>query len=260
MKFEIKKGAFFKTSNILKNSKSLIFYILLVDIAFLIVFLFSSMAYGSFSKNLLNYQNLSLLFFSFIVYNLILILIYSLSKFFVLYLIKSSFSGKKLNFNRFCKFYLLNIIIFLILFILLLILSVIAQSMVEKISPFASLIVMILYALFSYVFVNISQILFNEGKKISSCLRMALKFFGKIRHYYGVIVVLILTVALIQLLSMPIVSRFDYTIFQGDLFSVFKLGNIYSKSFAVVGLIIIPYIAILFNRFYFYCIVKEKLL
>ena len=136
------------------------------------------------------------------------------------------------------------------------ILSLLAASVVEGIAPIVSIIILLIFTVIAYAFVNISHVLFYEGKNLMQSLQMAAKSLAKFSRYYGVYIAILAAFAIIFLVFSLFGNFLKGTFFQ-DYNALLQYGNIYAIMF-IHSLGIIFYIAILFNRFYFYNIVKEK--
>ena len=257
MKLEIKKGAFFNTLNLINNNKKSLFYIVVADVIFLAALFLLGQVFSAISFSVAATQTYKLLSLA-ALYYMALLFIYSFFKYIVLSFIKSSFAKSKLEFSRLWKFYLLNILVFLILFLAFFLLSLTAASIKQGIAPYISLLILLLFSVFAYAFANMSQILFYEGRSIGNSLQLGAKALTKIKHYYGVYLVIIAAFAIVYLLFSIFGNLLKITLFQ-DYASLLKYGDVYTIIFVhAVGIIL--YIAILFNRYYFYSIVKEKLL
>ncbi|MBI2134357.1 hypothetical protein HYU09_00055 [Candidatus Woesearchaeota archaeon] len=257
MKLEIKKGVLFSTlSSINKDKKSLL-YIVFIDALFLLSLfilgqVFNALSFSIGAQQLFKALSLAILYYA------ALIFIYSFFKYIVLHFIKSSLGKNKLEFNRLGKFYLLNIAIFVILFLVFFLLSLLAASIKAGIAPYSSLIILLLYSVFAYAFVNISHVVFYEGKNIGKSLQLGAGYLGKVNSYYGIYLVIAAAFAITFLLFSIFGNLLKITLFQ-DYNSLLRYGDIYTIVF-VHGVGIIFYLAIVFNRFYFYNIVKEKFL
>ncbi len=257
MKFEVKKGVFFNTLNTINNNKKSLFYIVVADAIFLAALFLLGQVFSAISFSVAATQTYKLLFLA-ALYYLALLFIYSFFKYLVLHFIKSSLGKNKLEFNRLGKFYLLNIFVFLILFLVFFLLSLLAASIKQGIAPYISLLILLLFSVFAYAFVNIIQVLFYEGKNMGKSLQLGAKALAKIKHYYGVYLIIIAAFIIIFLLFSIFGNFLKLTLFQ-DYNSLLRYGDIYTIVFVhAVGIIF--YLAIVFNRYYFYNIAKEKLL
>jgi len=258
MKFELKKSVFFQTLSKINKSKKSLFCTILIDILFLISLyilgrIISVVGYAALTRQ----QSTQLLVFV-IVYYLVLLFVYSLFKYIILHFVKSVFEKSKINFNILGKFYLLNIIIFVILFVVFFLLSLLASSIKESIAPFTSLLILLLYVVFSYACLNLSHTLFFEGKRLKGSLMLTIKFLGKFNKYYGVYLVILASFVVMYTLFSIFGNLLKVTVFQ-DYNALLQYGDTYTIVFVhAVGVIF--YIAILLNRFYFYSIVKETLI
>ncbi len=258
MKFEIKKGMFFNTLNLIQKNKNSLLYVVLLDIIFVIALLMLVKIFAKISNSAIASQQSFQLLALAIIYYLAILFVYSFFKYVVLHLIKSGFSKSKLEFKNLGNFFLLNITLFIILLLVFFALSLIASGIKEGISPFVSLIILLLYFIFAYAFVNLNHVLFSEGKSLTKSLQIALKNFGKLKIYYGVYAVILAAIAIIILVFSIFGNFLKYTFFQ-DYNALIQYGDAYTIIF-VHSLGIIFYLAILFNRFYFYNIVKEKII
>ena len=257
MKLEIKKKVFFSSLNAIRENKKSLLYIAAIDGLFFAALFILGQVFNAISY-IVSMQQIYILLFLAVFYYLALLFIYSFSKYIILYFIKSSFGKSKLEFGRLGKFYLLNITIFAILLSLFFLLSLLAASIKQGIAPYASLLILLLYSVFAYALVNITHVLFYEGKGLWRSLGSAAKYLGKFSRYYGVYMAILAAFAIVFLLFSIFGNLLKITLFQ-DYSSLLKYGDIYTIVFMhAVGVIF--YIAILFNRYYFYNIVKEKLL
>ena len=256
--FKITKGGFFNTLKLINKDKKSLFYVVLMDVIFLIALFILAQIFNIISQGALARQQIYQLLFLAVFYYLAALFIYSLFKYIILNFVKSVFENNKITFNRLGKFYLLNIIVFLILFLIFFILSLLAASVVEGIAPFVSIIILLLYTVIAYAFVNISHVLFIEGKNLIQSLQMAAKSLIKFNKYYGVYLVILASFVIVFLVFTLFGNALRGTFFQ-DYNSILQYGDIYTIVFIhTIGIIF--YIAILFNRFYFYNIVREKLM
>ena len=257
MKLEIKKKVFFRSLNAVRENKQPLFYIILIDVIFFAALFILGQVFNAISYSIAAAQAYKILSLA-ALYYAALLLIYSFFKYAVLHLIKSSFGKNSLDFGRLGKFYLLNIIIFVMLLLAFLLLSLLVLNIKQGIAPYASLLLLLLFSVFAYAFANISQILFYEGKSLGGSLGMAAKYFGRLDKYYGIYAVIIAAFAIIFLLFSIFGNLLKITLFQ-DYNSLLKYGDVYTIIFVHAAGIIF-YAAILFNRFYFYNIAREKLL
>ncbi|MBI2208642.1 hypothetical protein HYU50_04035 [Candidatus Woesearchaeota archaeon] len=257
MKLEIKKGVFFKSLNAIRENKKLLLYIVIIDVLFLAALFVLGQVFNAISR-IISMQQIYTLLLLAVFYYLALLFIYSFFKYIVLSFLKSAFGKNKIDFNRIGKFYFLNIIIFVILFLVFFLLSLLAASIKQGIAPYASLLILLLFSVFAYAFVNISHVFFSEGKGLAKSLQLGAKYLGKFSKYYGVYLTIMFAFAIIVLLFGIFGNLLKITLFQ-DYNSLLKYGDAYTIIF-VHAFLIILYLAILFNRYYFYNIAREKLL
>ena len=257
MKLEIKKRVFFNSLNAIRENKKSLLYIVIIDVIFFAALFVLGQVFNAISYSVSMQQTYMLLLLA-VFYYLALLFIYSFFKYIILYLIKSSFGKNKLEFDRLGKFYLLNIVIFVILSLVFFLLSLLAASIKQGIAPYASLLILLLFSVFAYALVNISQVLFSEGKGLGGSFGLAAKYLGRLNNYYGIYSVIVAVFAIIFSLFGIFGNLLKITLFQ-DYNSLLKYGDIYTIIFVhAVGIIL--YLAILFNRYYFYNIIKEKFL
>ncbi|MAH33202.1 hypothetical protein CL615_02310 [archaeon] len=258
LKNKFKESIFFDTFNSIKTDKKILSYVILIDVLFFVGLWIFGLIFNSFILTPASVGQVYYLLALVIIYYLGLLFIYSFFKYIILSFIKSVFSKNKLDFGRLGKFFLLNLVNFLILFFSFFILSLLAASVKEGIAPFIAIVILLAFFVFSYACVNISQVLFYEGKSLGNSLQMAAKNLGKVNKYYGVFLIILSALAVIALFFGTFGAVLKNTLFQ-DYNSLLRYGDIYTIIF-VHSVGIIFYIAILFNRFYFYNIVKKKFL
>ena len=257
MKLEIKKGVLFNTLGLINKDKKSLLYIIIIDVIFFAALFLLGQVFNAISYSIGAQQLFKALFIA-ASYYLSLLFIYSFFKYMVLHFIKSSFKKTSISFGRLAKFYLLNIVVFVILFLVFFLLSLLAASIKEGIAPYISLLILLIYSVFGYAFANISQVLFYEGKNMGKSLLLGMKSLAKIKHYYGVYLAIIAAFAVIYSLFTVFGNLLKVTLFQ-DYNSLLKYGDVYTIIFVhAVGIIF--YLVIVFNRYYFYNIVKENLL
>lgn len=257
MKLEIKKKVFFNSLNAIRENKKSLLYVILIDVIFFAALFILGQVLNAISYSI-SMQQAYILLLIVVFYYLALLFIYSFSKYIILYLIKSSFGKNKLEFDRLGRFYLLNIALFAVLFLAFFLLSLLAASIKQGIAPYVSLLLLLLFSVFAYAFANISQVLFYEGKGLGGSLGLAAKYLGRFDKYYGIYAVVVSAFAVIFLLFSIFGNLLKITLFQ-DYDSLLRYGDIYTIIFVhAVGIIF--YLAILFNRYYFYNIVREKIL
>lgn len=255
MKLEMKNGVFFDVLDRIKKNKKSFFYAILVDIGFFLSLYILGRIFNSISQNSLTIHQL---LFIAIIYYLLILFIYSFFKYTVLSFVKSVFEKNKINFDRLGKFYILNIVIFIIMFVMFFLLSLFAASVKQGAVSLTSLIILSLFVVIMYAFWNICQILFYQGKNLKESLLLGVAYLGKFKQYYGVYLVILAAIGVILVAFSIFGNLLKNTFFQ-DYNSLLQYGNTYTIIF-VHSIGIIFYLAILFNRFYFYGIVRDKFL
>jgi hypothetical protein len=258
MKFELKKGDFFKALNLVNRSRKSLLYAVIADLFFFAVLYFLGRISNTIGLGALENKEISKLLFMALVYYMLLLFVYSFFKYIVLHIIKSCFKQKRIDLNRLGKFYMMNILLFLELFLVFFLLSLLAASIREGIAPYVSLLILLLYSMAAYGFINLAQILFFEGKGLWESQIAAGKNIRKLGQYYGVYLVITAALLAIFLIFGLFGNALKVTLFQ-DYNSLLKFGDAYAITF-IHSLAAIFYIAVLFNRYYFYTIVKEKFL
>ena len=255
MKFEFRKGPFFGSVEKIKE-KEKVFYVVVTDIVFLFSLFILARIFNLISFNAA-VQNISKALFLSLLYYLVLLFLYSLSKYIVLSMIKSTFGKHRLNFSNLGKFYLLNVIIFLVLFGVFFGFGLLAASVKQGLAPYTSLFILVIYSLASYVFLNASQVLFFKNGNIGKSLGNGASFLVNVKKYYGVFLTIAAAFGVAVLLFSVFGSALRNTFFQ-DYGALLRYGDTYTIIFVhVIGIVF--YLAILFNRFYFYSILKQKL-
>ena len=253
MRIGVKSGPFLDTIKIAMGKK--FFYAIVADMAFFasLFILANLLAAASYASS----QSVLKLFLLSLVYYTALLFIYSFFKYLALFLARSSFEKYRLDFERLGKFFFLNVCIFIILFIVFFMLSFLAANIKEGVVPFAALAILFLYAIIAYPWLNMVHVFFYEGKNMLESLKHGALSLKKIRDYYGAYLVIASAILLILALFGIFGNALKGTVFQ-NYSSLLKYGDMYTIIFVhATGVIV--YLAILFNRFYFYRIVKEKL-
>jgi len=255
LKDKFSKAIFIDTLKRINKERKLFFYVVLMDIFFLASLFVLRMFFDNLNLIPTNKQQAFYFLFLGIAYNLLFIFAYSFFKHIILSFIKSTFKKSELNFERLTKFFMLNIAIFIILFFVFLLLGLFASGIKEGAAPWITLVILFAYFALAYVFVNISHVLFFEKNNIKESLSNALKYLKSFKSYYGVYLSISFAFLVVILLFSIFGNILKFTLFQ-DYSSLLKYGNIYEIVFVnAVGIIF--YIAILFNRFYFYNLVKK---
>ncbi|MBL7056380.1 hypothetical protein ISS07_05690 [Candidatus Woesearchaeota archaeon] len=257
MKFEIKKEVFSGTLTAVKENKKQFFYVFLLDVFFVLsLYVLGIILSGVASKTLT--KNPTIIIFLILLYYALIILVHSFFKYWILDLVKSAYTKTKINLNKVGGFYLLNLSLFGILFVISLVAGLFTAGLREAVSPFISLFVFAFFLLFSYLYWNISQVLFFEGKTTKESLTISFSSLKNFKSYYGIFLVILVAVGIIASLFGVFGNILKSTLFQ-DYGSLLRYGDVYTILF-VHSMGIIFYLAILFNRFYFYNIVRKSFL
>lgn len=165
----LKKTSFWKAKEQIGKNKKKSLYIFCFDALFFVVLFFLSRittqlmprSYESYNQNLVVILLFVLSYFIF------LILFYSLTKYFVLLIIKSIKGKARFILKEYYRFALLNVVSGLILFVVFGVLSLIVNSTVrsESISS-VSIVFLVLVGLIYYFYINIVHVLFILNNKI----------------------------------------------------------------------------------------------
>lgn len=251
MELKAVKGPFLDSVKAVRGKKSL--YAIAADMAFFAALFALAGLFAAASQ--ISSQSTPKLFFLSIIYYLALLFTYSFFKFLALFLVKSSFEKHRLNFSRLGKFYLLNFSIFIILFLIFFMLSFLAANIKEAAAPYISIIILFLFIAASYPWLNMAHVFFYEGKGIFESLKHGIISLKRIKNYYGTYLVIAAAFLLITAMFGIFGNALKNTVFQ-DYSTLLKYGDIYTIIFVhATGIIV--YLAILFNRFYFYRIVQK---
>ncbi|MDO8741190.1 MAG: hypothetical protein Q7J54_06490 [Candidatus Woesearchaeota archaeon] len=252
MKFSIKKTLFLEVFRKIKPAPSLFFYMLLFDAMFLLSIYSANKIVGVFSEGRIILPIYALAYM--LLYFLIFAALYSFFKYSILHFIKSMFEKSDLNFGRFGKFYLINIIIFFVFGAIFFILSAIIPFLiVESYQKLVLRIALILFLFFAYSFLNICHSYFASGKNPVSA---ALSFtFKKIPSYIPVFLGSVLFLLAYFIIYAIIGLIMKYTLFSKPV--PMSYNTIYNAAFSIVTIVIF-YLINAFNRVYFYLIVKSK--
>ncbi len=259
---EFKDSYFTKTLKLIKSNPRNILNIVLFDILFLAaVIIFYGLVGSLLSKPspaisttvLITYLALALLYYP------ILILIYSFFKYIVLDSITSLFKKTSLNFGRLKKFSMLNLSIFVVFFITFLVLNgVFLMGAKEGYTPYIFLAINTPLFLLTYIIINISHTLFSEYEKsgIKETIKKTFSIIAKVRSYIGIFLMDAAVIFIYFVVFYLIGVMLKATALQ-DYAAQVKYSNIYTLIFAILTSIFF-YLVIVFNRIYFYNIIKSK--
>lgn len=256
---KIKRSYFAKTFNLFKKNKDSMFMILIFDIWFLATIAISAKIAEFLGKSLFKqplqfYSATPLIIFA-VGYYIILVLIYSFFKYFVLNYVKRMFIKVKTDIKRFRSFFLLNLIIAITLFVIFIALNgVLLLNVKREVAPYIFLLILVPFAFFFYAIINIAHSLFINLINTKDVLRKTIKItFTNIKSYAGIylssIIIFSIYYFIYYIVALALKNTSSYIVYY----------SIYLKIFIVLTGIIL-YIMIFFNRVYFYLIIKEKFL
>lgn len=251
---KLKKTQFWKTLELIKRNKKKSFYIFCFDALFLIVLLLLNVLvlqrmpepYELYGKD----PGIMLLFV--LSYFAFLLLFYSLTKYFVLLVIKSVEGKARFSAKNYFRFVLLNLIISIIFFIILAILSMILTWTVKQENlGVVGAVWFIMLGLFSYLFFNISHVLFVLGNKVWESIGKSFAIiFKRGRIYFPVllnIMIILLVYFIFTLLFTLIVKNIYYN----------RIAAIIIQFLYNVISILLFYVLLFFNRMQLFEAVKK---
>ncbi|MBW2980769.1 hypothetical protein KY360_05115 [Candidatus Woesearchaeota archaeon] len=247
---QMKKGIFFDAFELIKKNPKLYLLMLLVDACFLLAGFLVGKAANFLVPSLLGSKNFFLALIVVLLYILLLILIYSFTKYYALHLVKSLLNKINLSLARIKKFYLLNVISIAILFVIVFAVSGIFKAGVKEayVLGVSRTVILILF-LFVFAFISIAHSLFALGFNVKAVLRNTFRLtFTRLNKYYGVLVVNSTILVLYTLIYYAVAKLLDLPL---DL----DVGR-YNSLFVGMGFVLL-YLLQAYNRIYFYLIVKR---
>ncbi|MBL7054595.1 hypothetical protein ISS05_02470 [Candidatus Woesearchaeota archaeon] len=257
-----KDSYFVKTLKLTKKEPKTVFYIILLDLLFLAaISIFYKLVEFFFLKTPpeISTATTTLYLIVTLAYYLILILIYSFFKYSVLNSISSMFKKTKLSFIHMKKFYLLNLSIFAVFMVAFLLLNgTVLTGTKEEYRAYIFLITNLPLLLVFYTFMNISHTIFSESKNsgIKETVKKTFTEISKIKNYLGVFLTNTALIIVYFTMFYFIGLILKYTLFK-SYSAAAQYNNTYSIIFTVITTIFF-YSVILFNRIYFYSIIKNK--
>ena len=251
----MKKGLLKREFKIFKDNPKKIGHILLLDIVIIAAFLLLGMLFGGIFPEDVNAYVQASSFNAFIgfsaslIYFVIMLVLYSLAKVYILKIIKSMFEKTRINAKNTLQLFIINLVvaaILTILFFALLYISTISARAEAVVA--LSLIFLVLYLFFSIAFVQAAHSMFLYEDKAQEIFRKAAKFaFLKIRKYImvyaydlGLIIIAGIALTLLSFLLRFLVPQ-----------------PYYIQLFNIVSLILILMIGT-FNRICFFMVVNKK--
>ncbi len=249
--------------SMLMESKMSLLYILIIDIAFVIAAFyfrrFVELLAPSLSPEAL-VANFTLALYGLaliVVYYLLVLLLYSFAKFFILTLIKGMKSPDPVQFERFLPFYGLNVMLMGIFFAIMLSIAYIFAALKQPYEIAGFMFLVIPYLLMLFVVLNLSHSMFfarNEGawKSISSGFKFA---FGSMKKYGFVIgwnVVFALIFVIVLFIPGLLIRSFAES--PALYASMYEYFTMFTSAFSMVMI----YVMALFSRTAFYLIAEAK--
>jgi hypothetical protein len=247
---QMKKGIFYEAFDLVKKKPKLYFLILLMDVVFLSVSFLLSQLGNMAVTPFVSSENLVFLNAFLPGYLLLIILLYSFTKYTAIHFVSNMLKKVKINFKKIGWFYLLNIIIITFAFVtLMLLIAILKGGVKEQYLTWGSRIGVAIWFFFVYALVSVAQSLFVLGSSFKDSLKNCFVItFSKINKYYGVYVIS-LGIVFAYLL---IYYALGYTI--GNLLTLNAMR--YNISFLILSTVLIYGLAA-YNRIYFYLITKS---
>ncbi len=248
---------------LLKSNKSSLLYIFFVDAAFVVAVLFfrrfiELLAPSLTPEALVASTSLALYGLALVVvYYLLVLLLYSLAKFFIMSLIKGMKSSEGLQFERFFSFYGLNVVLMGIFFLIMLSLAYIFAALKQPYEIAGFLVLVIPYLLMLFIVLNSAHSMFfakgkSAWKSISSGFSFAFGSFRKYAYVLGWNVVFgLVFVAVLLIPGMLIRSFADNPALYASSYKVFTMLTSVLSTFVL-------YCMAVFSRIGFYLAVEAK--
>ncbi len=255
----IKKKVFYETKElIIRNPKS-IFKILVFDMLFFLclqLILFVANSVIRFQNNLAD-STMALVLYGlfFLAYITVFCLIYSFFKFLVLKEVKLFFTKRNLGFDRLKSFYFMNLAFFVSFLVVLFLIAWISESSVqENMLTFVLKIIFLILIISGYFFISVTHSLFAEISKMKGVLKKSFRLVFKVNKYYGVIVTSVLWFVFYYLIMYALYKTIGQSMASNLAVEQYNAFTIVMSILTVV----IFYFLILFNRIYFYGIVRRE--
>ena len=248
---------------LLKPNKSALAYMLFVDAAFVMAAFFFRRFVELIAPSLTPealVANATLALYGLalvVVYYLLVLLLYSLAKFFVMHLIKGMKSSEGLQFDRFFPFYGLNVMLTGIFFLIMLSLAYIFAALKQPYEVAGFLVLVVPYLLVLFVVLNSAHSMFFAKRKVAwGSIVSAFKFaFNSMRQYgfvlgwnavFGAVFVIVLFVP-----GMLIRSFADNPALYASSYKAFSVATSTLSTFVL-------YCMAIFSRVGFYLAVEAK--
>ncbi|MFC1705094.1 hypothetical protein ACFLZ6_02070 [Nanoarchaeota archaeon] len=245
-----KKGTFSEAFNSVKKNPKQFFFSVLMDLCFLLAALLLGWIGNKITPFLIRSNDMTAMIISMFIYALLLVLIYSFTKYIALYFVKNIFKKVKFTLSKIENFYLVNIIGVVILLVAAALLSsIVLGGLRQSFIEWASKILITFAILFIVVLIGFAHSLFALGFNLKDVLKKAFSLtFSKLNKYYGIFV--------FNIGSFLVYSGIYYGL--AKVLEVFFTLNIsrFNTLFSALGVLLFHFFQA-FNRVYFYIIAKR---
>ena len=186
----LKKGIFLEAFNLIKKKPKLYLFMLLMDVCFILGILLIGKMGNLAVQHLLRMNPIDVLISMFF-YILLMMVVYSFTKFFALHFVKNMLKKTGLKLSQVGMFFLLNMVCIAFVLALFLVLnSIILASVKEAYVRSAARFILFVLSLFTFAFISIAHSLFALGLSFKDVLKKCFKLtFNRINAYYGVFAV-----------------------------------------------------------------------
>lgn len=233
------KTSFWRTKELISKNLKKSFYVFCLDMVFFIVLLLlnSLVLQRMPQPNQLYWQNPALIFIFAAAYLMFLLFFYSLIKYIVLLIIRSTYEEAEYISKNYFRFVFLNLILIGIAFLISVVISSILHLAVRQESiRLASIVVLAFLSLFFYLLFNIAQISFVIERRIWCSIKRSFAAIFKGNLYFPIIVNVIFF-----LLVYFIIGMFVVFLFKDNLFGVYRL------TYTII-IAVLLYVLLFFNR------------
>jgi len=178
-------------------------------------------------------------------YLFLLILAYTIAKYIVVQIIRN----QKIGLEGVFKVFWLNVLIGIILYIVILIVNFVINIFRQSIKNYVFAILLVLFCLFGYSFVQLCHLLFRKDKRVLENLSIGARFlYYKTRLYMEVWFAILVMVLVYALLVLFIGTFFTVTVMQQV-----ELYNLVFTKITYIALFVINLIA----RYHFYGVIEK---
>lgn len=247
---KLKKDTFFEAFNLVMAKPRLYFTNLGLDLGFLLlVYIFGTIG-NVFVPYVIGLNNMFALFLALIIYILLIVLVYSFTKHLALHFVRNMLGKAKLDLGKVKDFYLFNLLSFLVfLAVLAFVSKVVVGGVRENLLKWTSRTVITLFSLVLFSFIGMAHSLFTLGSGVKDSFKKGFKLvFTRLNKYYPVF--------LVNAAVFAVYTGIYYIL--SKLVGFFFTVNIerFEWFFAIVAIALI-YIMQVYNRVYFYLVVKH---